>query len=107
MAEMSKAKVTPQAKHPECTQLFTATVKEALDAFEEEISLLDEDVRSRAYRKLLEAYKGALELVWSLAHHADIDIILKTISDQEMLELGTMAKQLQPAPTTTEVIKEN
>ena len=49
MAEMSTAKVTPRAKHLECTQLFAATVKEALDAFEEEISLLDEDVRSEAY----------------------------------------------------------
>ena len=106
MAEMSEAKVTPRAKHPEHTQLFTATVKEALDAFEEEISLLDEDVRSRAYRKLLEAYKHALEPVWNLAHLADIDIILKTVSDQEMLQLGKMAKQLQPAPTTAKVIKE-
>ena len=106
MAEMSKAKVTPRAKHPERTQLFAATVKEALDAFEEEISLLDEDVRSGAYRKLLEAYKHALEPVWNLAHLADIDIILKTVSDQEMLQLGKMAKQLQPAPTTAKVIKE-
>ena len=40
MVEMSKAKVTPRAKHPERTQLFAATVKEALDAFEEEIGLL-------------------------------------------------------------------
>ena len=106
MAEMSKAKVTPRAKHPEHTQLFAATVKEALDAFEEEISLLDEDIRSGAYRKLLEAYKHALEPVWNLAHLADIDIILKTVSDQEMLQLGKMTKQLQPAPTTAKVIKE-
>ena len=46
---MSQAKVTPRAKHPKRTQLFAATVKEALDAFEEEIRLLDEDVRSEAY----------------------------------------------------------
>ena len=58
-------------------------MKEALDAFEEEIGLLDEDVRSGAYRKLLEAYKHTLEPVWNLAHLADIDIILKTVSDQE------------------------
>ena len=96
MAEMAKTKVTPLAKHPECTQHFTTTVKEALDAFEEQISLPDEEVRSGAYRKLLQAYKGALEPVWNLAHFADIDIILKTVSDQEMLELRTMAKQLQP-----------
>ena len=106
MAEMAKTKVTPRAKHPERTQHFIATVKEALDAFEEQISLPDEEVRSEAYQKLLQAYKEALEPVWNLARFADIDIILKTVSDQEMLELRTMAKQLQPAPTTSKVTKE-
>ena len=36
----------------------------------------------------------------------DIDVILKTVSDKEMLELHTMAKQLQPAPATSKVTKE-
>ena len=106
MAEMAKTKVTPRAKHPECTQHFIATLKEALDAFEEQISLPDEEVRSEAYQKLLQAYKEALEPVWNLAHFADIDIILKTVSDKEMLELRTMAKQLQPPPTMSKVTKE-
>ena len=106
MAEMAKTKVTPWAKHPERTQHFIATVKEALDAFEEQISLPDKEVRSGAYQKLLQAYKEALEPVWNLAHFADIDIILKTVSDKEMLELRTMAKQLQPAPTMSKVTKE-
>ena len=81
MAEASKAQVTPRVKHPERTKLFAATVQEALAEFEEEISLLDEDVRSNAYRKLIDAYKRALEPVWNLAHLADTDIILKTVSD--------------------------
>ena len=106
MAEMAKMKVTPWAKHPERTQHFITTVKKALDAFEEQISFPDEEVRSRAYHILLQAYKEALEPVWNLAHFADVDIILKKISDKEMLELRTMAKQLQPAPTTSKVTKE-
>ena len=55
MAEMAKTKVTPRAKHLERTQHFIATVKEALDAFEEQISLPDKEVRSEAYQKLLQA----------------------------------------------------
>ena len=106
MADASKAQVTPRAKHPERTKLFAATVQEALADFEEEISLLDEDVRSNAYRKLIDAYKHALEPVWNLAHLADTDIILKTVSDRDMLQLGKMAKQLQPEPTTAKVIKQ-
>ena len=106
MAEVARTKVTPQAKHPERTQHFITTVKEALDAFEEQISFTDEEVRSGAYQKLLQAYKEALIPVWNLAGFADIDVILKTVSDKEMLELHTMAKQLQPAPATSKVTKE-
>ena len=106
MAEMAKTKVTPRAKHPERTQHFITSLKEALDAFEEQISFPDEEVRSRAYQILVQAYKEALKPVWNLAHFSDVDIILKTISDKEMLALRTMAKQLQPAPTTSKVTKE-
>ena len=84
MAEMTKTKMTPQEKHPERTQYFISTVKEALDAFEEQICFPDEEVRSRAYQKFLQAYREALTPVWNLAHFADIDVILKTISDKEM-----------------------
>ena len=56
MAEMAKTKVTPWVKHPEHTQYFVSTVKEALDAFEEQIRFPDEEVRSRAYEKFLQAY---------------------------------------------------
>ena len=107
MAEMAKTKVTPQAKHPEHTQYFISTVKEALDAFEEQIHFPDEEVRSRAYQKFLQAYREALTPVWNLAHFADIDIFLKTVSDKEMRELHMMAKQLQPTPATSKVTKEN
>ena len=106
MAEMVKTKVTSQAKHPERTQNFITSVKEALDAFEEQISFPEEEVRGKAYKILLHAYKEALEPVWNLARFADVGIILKTISDKEMLKLCTMAKQLQPAPTTSKVTKE-
>ena len=107
MAEMTKTKVTPWAKHPEHTQYFISTVKEALDAFEEQIRFPDEEVRSRAYQKLLQAYREALTPVWNLARFADIDVILKTVSDKEMRELRMMAKQLQPTPAMSKVTKEN
>ena len=81
-------------------------MKQALDAFEEQISFTDEEVRSKAYQKLLQAYKEALIPVWNLAGFADIDVILETVSDKEMLGLCTMAKQLQPPPTTSKVTKE-
>ena len=81
-------------------------MKGALDTFEEQISFPEEEVRGKAYKILLHAYKESLEPVWNLAHFADVGIVLKTISDKEMLELRTMAKKLQPAPTTSKVTKE-
>ena len=63
MAEMVKTKVTSRAKHPERTQNFITSVKEALDAFEEQISFPEEEVRGKAYKILLHAYKEALEPV--------------------------------------------
>ena len=81
---MPKTKITPWVKHPECTKEFIKAIQEALDAFEEHIHFPDEDVRCAAYRKLLEAYRTALTPVWNLAHFADVDIILKAVSDKEM-----------------------
>ena len=56
MAEMSEAKVTPRAKHPERTQFFDATVKEALDAFEE-----DQSARQRRQN-----YLKPTSMLWNL-----------------------------------------
>ena len=106
MADVARMKVTSRAKHPERTQHFVTAVKQALDEFEEQIGLTDEDDKSEAYQKLLQAYKKALIPVWNQAGFADIDVILETVSDKEMLGLRTMAKQLQPPPTMSKVTKE-
>ena len=75
MTEMAKTRVTPWAKHPDHTQDFIKAVQEALDAFEDQVCFPDEEVRSKAYKTLLEAYREALMPVWNLARFADIEII--------------------------------
>ena len=52
--------MTPRAKHLERTQDFVKAIKEALDAFEDQVHFPDEEVRGRAYHSLLEAYREAL-----------------------------------------------
>ena len=104
---MAKTRVTPWAKHPNHTQDFINAVQEVLDAFEDQVRFPDKEVRNKAYKMLLEAYREALTPVWNLARFADIEIILNTISDKEMMELAMMAKWLQPPPTTSKVTKEN
>ena len=99
-------KITPKAKYPVQTQKFIQDVSDALEEFEENIQFPDEDIRARAYRVLLEAYRSALTSIWSLAQFANTEQILKTISDRQMTELTTISKKLEPEPTISKVSKE-
>ena len=66
----------------------------------------DEEVWENAYRTLLEAYHTALVPIWNLTQFADIDTVLRTISDKQMAELTVMSKRLTPPPNTSKVTKE-
>ena len=103
---MPKQKVTPKAKYPDQTQKFIQDISDALKDFEENIHFPGEEIRASAYQVLLEAYRSALTSIWSQAQSANIEQILKTISDRQMTELTTMSKLLEPKPTTSKVSKE-
>ena len=94
---MPKTKVTPCAKHPDRTQQFLDATQTALETFKDEISLLTEEIRKKAYRNYVKAYKEALVPVWTLAHFANICTVLETITDKNMNEIMTMAERLKPA----------
>ena len=91
---MPKTKVTPRAKHPEKTEAFLATLKEAMEDFEDEISSLTLDIHRKAYKKFVKKYKEALTVVWDLARFADVTLVLQTIDDREMLEMAVMARKI-------------
>ena len=93
---MPKTKVTPRAKHLDRTQHFLDATQITLETFEDEISLLTEDVCKKAYRNYVKAYKEALVPVWNLAHFADIRTVLETVTDKNMNEITTMAERLKP-----------
>ena len=77
-----------------------------MDKFEEHVHFPDAKVRENAYRTLLEAYRTALVPIWNLAWFADIEMVLKTITDKQMTELTMMNKKLAPPPNTSQVSKE-
>ena len=104
--KMAKTKITPCAKHPGRTQQFIDTIQEALDTFEDEISLLTDDIRGKAYKKYVEAYRDALIPVWNLAHFASVDTVMKTITDKDLREITVMAECLKPTLPRTKVSKE-
>ena len=103
---MPKTKITPHAKHPDRTQQFLNTIQEALDTFEDEISSLTDDIRGKAYKKYVEAYRDALIPVWNLARFASIDTVMKTIMDKDLREITVMAERLKPTPPCMKVSKE-
>ena len=94
---MPKTKVTPRAKHPDRTQQFLDATQTALETFKDEISSLTEEIRKKAYRNYVKAYKEALVPVWNLARFADIRTVLETITDKNMNKIMTMAECLKPA----------
>ena len=77
-----------------------------MDKFKDHVHFPDAEVRENAYRTLLEAYRTALVPIWNLAWFADIEMVLKTISDKQMPELTMMSKRLAPPPNTSQVAKE-
>ena len=103
---MVKTKITPRAKHPDRTQKFIEAIQEALEAFEDQVGSLTEEIRSNAYKNFLEAYRDALTPVWNLARFANIETILATIVNPQMTKLAAMAQQLKPAPASSSIVKE-
>ena len=106
MSYMAKTKITPRAKHPDRTQKFIKAVQEALEAFEDQVGSLTEEIRSNAYKNFLEAYRDALTPVWNLARFANIETILATIANPQMTQLAAMAQRLKPAPASSSIVQE-
>ena len=94
MSDKATATLTPKTQHPECTKTFVSAIADALELFEDHIRSLDEDLRTNAYETLLTSYKDALTPIWNLARSADVETILKTITDKELTSLKDMARKL-------------
>ena len=103
---MPKTKVTPRAKHPNKTQQFLDATQIALEIFEDEISSLAEEVRGKAYKNYVRAYREALVPVWNSARFANIEIVLKTVTDKKMHEITTMAERLKPTSPRPKAISD-
>ena len=106
MATMTKTKITTCAKHPSRTQEFIKAVQEALETFEDEISSLTDDIRGKAYKKYVQAYRDALVPVWNLARFASVDTMMKTITDKNLTNISVMAQCLTPTPPHMKVTKD-
>ena len=103
---MPKIKITPRAKHPGQTETFLNEIHAALDIFEDELGSLQADVRAKAYKHFIRAYRTSLTPIWDLVRFADVAIVLSTIRDKEMKELTIMAKELEPQEPIPQIEQE-
>ena len=106
MSDKKSTALTPKAQHPEHTQKFVSVVAEALEAFEDSIGSLEENIQASAYETFINSYKDALSRIWCPAAAADTKLILKTITDKQLASLTEMAKRLEPQPPTAKVSQE-
>ena len=106
MSDKKSTTLTPKAQHPERTQKFVSVVAEALEAFEDNIGSLEENIQASAYETFINSYKDALSCIWRPAAAADTKMILKTITDKQLTSLKEMAKRLEPQPPTAKVSQE-
>ena len=105
-SRMPKIKITPRAKHPGRTETFLNEIHAALDIFEDELGSLRADVRAKAYKHFIRAYRTSLTPIWDLVRFADVAIVLSTIRDKEMKELTIMAKKLEPQEPIPQIEQE-
>ena len=103
---MPKTKVTPRAKHPNITKQFLDATQIALEMFDDEISSLTDEVKEKAYKHYIRLYREALVPVWNLARFANIDTVLKTVTDKKMQEIKTMAERLKTSPPRPKAISD-
>ena len=106
MSDKKSTTLTPKAQHPERTQKFVSVVAEALEAFEDNIGSLEENIQASAYETFINSYKDTLSRIWHPAAAADTKMILKTITDKQLTSLKEMAKRLEPQPPTAKVSQE-
>ena len=101
---MLTTKVTPRAKHPNKTKQFLDAMQIALEMFDDEISSFTDEVKEKAYKHYIRSYREALVPVWNIARFANIDTVLKTVTDKKMQELKTMAERLKTTPPRPKAI---
>ena len=104
---MAKTKITPRAQHADKTQTFIVVVQQAMETFEDEISLLSNDIRQKAYKNFLVSYRDALTPIWNLARFTSIETVLNSIVDKEFTAMAVMAQRLKPKQLTTEVLEDS
>ena len=103
---MPTTKVTPRAKHPNKTKQFLDATQIALEMFDVEISSFTDEVKEKAYKHYIRSYREALVPVWNIARFANIDTVLKTVTDKKMQELKTMAERLKTTPPRPKAISD-
>ena len=114
---MAKTKKTPKAGVPSQpvssavkdltgTAKFLDNIDAAMETFDDEVTSLSTDQRQLAYDHLAKGYKDAFNKVWDKAHQADIDTIIDSIRDKQLIDLKKLKQLLCNTKDQPKVVEE-
>ena len=112
---MAKMKTTPQAhiptsvtvavKRPDKTKKFLASIDAALNIFDDQVSSID-NRRETAYKTFSKAYREAFADIWPKITNANVKILLQSVKDAELHELGHMTHLMSSEKSQPTLVKE-
>ena len=99
--------VSAAAKRPDKTNTFLDEVDTALTTFDDEVTLLSAEQQENAYTNLATSYKKSLSAIWDKASAADIQAVVNSVDDKQLLELQWMTHLLESLDQQAKVVSEN
>ena len=115
---MAKTKLTPRssgtqhhqvlaaAKWPNKTNAFLDEVEAALMTFDDEVTSLSSEQQENAYTNLTTSYKKSLSTIWEKARAANIEAVLNSVDDKELMELRRMTQLLESPAQQAKIVPE-
>ena len=113
---MAKTKLTPRssgtqhrhvsvaAKRPDKINTFLDEVDAALTTFDDEVMLLSAEQQENAYTNLTTSYKKLLSAIWDKASTANIEAVVNSVDDKELLELRQMTQLLESPDQQAKIV---
>ena len=87
---MATTKISSHALNVGKVQKFNDDVQQAMEMFNDQIESMNSQVCKKAYKDFISNYRDTMVPIWNLARFANIDIVLNTVADKELMALTTL-----------------
>ena len=98
--------VTTDAKRPDKTKKFLASIDTALNFFDDQVSSMDNCCET-TYKTFAKTYREAFANIWPKINNASVKILLQSIKDAELDKLHRMSHLMSSEKSQPTLVKEN